>query len=110
MSTVVDLDAVIADADREYPALYQLFGGYFHEDWRDESGTPDEAVRSFVRDAPPDAVAAARRELERLLAGGYDDGALTRVLEAGFGCTYAPAGDGIATTDWLASVRSLLGG
>ena len=110
MTTAVDIDAVVADADRDYPALYQLFGGYFHQDWRDESGTPEATVRSFVGDAPPDAVATARRELDRLLAAGYDEAALSRVLESGFGCMYAPSTDGIATADWLASVRSLLGG
>jgi len=108
MTTAVNVDAVVAEADREYPALYQLFGGYFHEDWRDESGTAENAIRSYAADAPVEAVSAARDELDRLLGSGLDEAQLSRVLESGFGCMYAPSSDGITTADWLTSARALL--
>ena len=110
MSTTMDVEAVIAEADREFPALYQLFGGYFHEDWRAEHATPDAAVKAFADEAPPDAVAAARSELDRLQSAGFDDHALARLLHAGFGSDYVPSDDGITTSQWLANVRALLVG
>ena len=30
MHGVIDIEATIAGADSEFPALFQLFGGYFH--------------------------------------------------------------------------------
>jgi hypothetical protein len=108
MSTTMEIDAVIAQSDREFPALYQLFGGYFHEDWKVEHGSPDAAVRAFIAEAPPEAITAASAELDRLLSSGFDDAALTRLLDDGFRCDYVPASDGIATSDWLARVRATL--
>jgi CdiI immunity protein len=108
MSTTMDIDAVIAESDREFPALYQFFGGYFHEDWREDHDTPDVAVRAFLAEAPPEAVDAARAELDRLLASGFDDAALTRLLAGGFASDYVPATDGVTTSDWLSHVGDLL--
>jgi len=108
MSTTMDVETVIAEADRDFPALYQLFGGYFHEDWNDESATPDAALRTFLEEASAEAVAAARGELDRLMSSGFDDATLARVLEEGFACNYRPGSDGVATSEWLASVRDAL--
>lgn len=110
MNTTMDVETVIAEADREYPTLYQLFGGFFHEDWREEHGSPDAAVQAFIREAPPQAIAAARDELDALLSRAYDDVALTRLLTIGFGSDYVPANDGSTSTQWLAHVRTLLAG
>jgi len=108
MSTTMDVEPVVAEADRAFPALYQLFGGYFHEDWRDEYDSSDVALRAFVSEAPAQAIAAARDELDRLLSSGFDDAALTRLLEHGFRCDYVPATDGITSSQWLAHVQQLL--
>jgi len=104
-STTMDVDTIIARADRDFPALYQLFGGYFHEDWAEEHATPDAAVRAFVAEAPREAAAAARSELDRLLASGLSDAALTRLLEDGFHSDHVPQ----RAAEWLVGVRETLG-
>ena len=108
MSTTMDIDSVITEADRHFPALYQLFGGYFHQDWREDHDDPDAAVRAFTLDAPPDAVAAAADELDDLLGSGLDDSALNRILEQGFGCDYSPSADGITALQWLEGILHTL--
>jgi CdiI immunity protein len=108
MSTLMDLETVIADADREYPALYQLFGGYFHQDWLQEYGDPEAALRAFVVEAPPDAVRAAGAEVDRLLAAGFDDASLAALLERGFDCNFVPAAQAGGPAAWLREVRAAL--
>jgi len=108
MSSVIDIDARIADADSEFPALFQLFGGYFHQDWHEEYATPGAALTAFIEEAPPEAVREAAVELQRLLDLPVDDEALAKLLRAGFDCNYVPSRDGLTTTQWLTAVRDRL--
>ena len=108
MNEPANIDNVIADADSEFPALYQLFGGYFHQDWRTEYATAADAVSSYVGDAPRDAVRAAVAELDRLLASGFDEAQLEHIIERGFGCEYVPEREGTTMAQWLASVAVTL--
>ena len=39
MNGTIDLDT-IASAAADYPALSQLFGGYFHQDWQQDHASP----------------------------------------------------------------------
>ena len=36
-----------------FPELRRVFGGYLHEDYLVESGTPEAALRAFREDAAP---------------------------------------------------------
>ena len=36
-----------------FPELRRVFGGYLHEDYLVESGTPEAALRAFREDAGP---------------------------------------------------------
>jgi len=51
---------------KSYPLLWQFFGGYMHQDWRDDYADEWAAVEGFVQDAPT-KVAAFRREIATLL-------------------------------------------
>jgi CdiI immunity protein len=110
MHGTIDIEQTIATADSEYPALFQLFGGYFHQDWHEEYVTTRDAVNAFVHEAPPQAVRAAVEELDRLLAQRLDESALSRLLQEGFDCNYVPQVDEMTNRDWLAQLRDLLGG
>lgn len=35
----------------DFPALREFLRGYFHQDWREEHGSIEAAVRQFCRDA-----------------------------------------------------------
>jgi hypothetical protein len=108
MNDTVDINTGFPGADTEFPALFQLFGGYFHEDWRSEHAQPAAALAAFKAEAPPEAVREAVAELDRLLTAGLDDGALSRLLDEGFGCNYLPTRDGMNATTWLEHVLDSL--
>ncbi len=107
MNGTIDLDT-IASAAADYPALSQLFGGYFHQDWQQDHASRDAALLAFVRDASPETAGAAAAEIDRLLDAGFDDAALARMLADGFDCNYLPETDGISASDWLGQVRDTL--
>jgi hypothetical protein len=105
MNTAIDIDALITDADSEFPALFQFFGGYFNQDWRTEYETPVDAINAYVADAPPEAVSEAATEIDRVLSLELDEAALARLLREGFDCNYVPELDDGLVSDWLLHVR-----
>jgi CdiI immunity protein len=107
MNGTIDADT-IARAQSDYPALSQLFGGYFHQDWQQDHASPHAALQAFVRDASPDSASAAAGEIDRLLDAGFDDDALARMLTDGFDCNYMPESDGTSPAAWLRQVRDTL--
>ena len=71
MNGTIDIDT-IAHAGADYPALTQLLGGCYHQDWREDHASPDAALQAFVRDASAETVATAASEIDRLLSAGFD--------------------------------------
>ncbi len=61
----------------QYPTLQDLFGGYFHEDFSEEYGSPAEAAQAFLSDASMEEIADVQKEwsaLQKNLAGKpWDD-------------------------------------
>src|SRR4029450_7482055 len=51
-----------------FPELRRVFGGYLHEDYLVESGTPEAALGAFRGDAAPVERRRFRREAKKLLA------------------------------------------
>lgn len=107
MNGTIDTD-VIASAAADYPALAQLLGGYYHQDWREDHTSSDEALQAFLRDTSPETISAAASDIDRLLGAGFDDIALARLLADGLDCNYIAETDGVTATSWLASVRESL--
>jgi CdiI immunity protein len=107
MNGTIDVDT-IAHAAADYPALTQLLGGYYHQDWREDHESADAALHAFVRDASPETVAAAANEIDRLLDAGFDATALPQMLVDGFDCNYIAEADGLTAAGWLAQVRDSL--
>jgi hypothetical protein len=105
MNSTIDIDALIADADSEFPALFQFFGGYFHQDWHADYEVPADAIRAYLLEAPPPAVSEAAAEIDRVLALQLDDVALARLLREGFDCNYVPELEGRTLRDWLVQIR-----
>jgi contact-dependent growth inhibition (CDI) system CdiI-like immunity protein len=107
MNGTIDTET-FAGAAADYPALAQLFGGYYHQDWRQDHASPDEAVRAFIGDASPETVTAAAADIDRLLGAGFDESALAQLLADGLDCNYVAGADGVTAAAWLASVRDSL--
>jgi len=109
MNGTIDINLAIDNAAADYPALAQLLGGYYHQDWQQDHGTPDAALHAFVADASPDTVTAASDEIEGLIEAGFDDAGLARMLADGFDCNYVPVANGLTAAGWLRHIRDVLG-
>jgi hypothetical protein len=107
MNGTIDMET-IDGAEADYPALAQLCGGYYHQDWREDHASPGEALQGFIRDASPETVTAAAHDIDRLLGAGFDDVALARLLADGLDCNYVGATEGVGAAAWLASLRDSL--
>ena len=108
MHGTIDIETTIARADSEFPALFQLFGGYFHQDWHEEYATTQAALSAFLRDASTPTTAAVVADIDRVLALHLDDAALHRVLIEGLDCNYVPGIDERPVDQWLRQLRDLL--
>jgi len=51
----------------DFPALRQFFGGYLHEDFVEEHGSPAVALKTFEADADEDERRRFRAEVKRFL-------------------------------------------
>ena len=54
-------------AASEFPALARAFGGYLHEDFAVQYGSPEAALQAFREDASPAEWRRFQREVTRLL-------------------------------------------
>lgn len=52
----------------EFPHLGAMLDGYFHQDFVAEHGSPEDAARAFLRDAPAGDVGPVRAELDEFIA------------------------------------------
>jgi len=75
----------------DFPALRSFLRGYFHQDMKDEYGSPEEAAREFCADASPEERAVAAAEWARFLerTKGQPIEAINRILTGPLGssCT-----------------------
>jgi hypothetical protein len=90
-----------------YPALWQFFGCYFHQDWVIEAADDSGLVQLFLDSEPGDEADRVRAELDLLLAGPRTEAETGEILRH-LGCDYDPAQTGLSDSDWLQRVRTLL--
>lgn len=88
----------------EYAELRQFLGGYFHQDWHFDFGSPEEVLDAYVEDASDDEVATLAWEIDQLLALGLSEGEMQEALGI-LHSYYVPLGDSSA---WVRSVRERL--
>jgi len=74
----------------DFPALRSFLRGYFHQDMKDEYGSPEEAVREFCQDASPKERAEVAREWQKFLdhTKGQAIEAINRILTGPLGSSY----------------------
>jgi CdiI immunity protein len=92
--------------ESRFPGLFQVLGGYLHQDWDIEAETPDDALRLAAEEGPKQA-AAAVREIDMLLASDVDDKQLMRLIER-LTAGYSPELAGWEARAWLVHARELL--
>ncbi len=75
----------------DYPALRRFLRGYFHQDLKDEYGSPEEAAQEFWNDADEGERTAVAREWARLLTDMKDSplNEFNRVLTRELGSAYS---------------------
>lgn len=99
----------VTDSVKEqFPNLFQLLGGYFHQDWCCDDPDAEAVLRRFMNDATPGDVQAVVDDIDRLLGGNLTDDQLKRIV--GFGCYYYydPTADGMSHTEWFRWVQNQL--
>ena len=89
-----------------YADLARLLGGYLHQDFPEEYGSADGAVRAFAEDGP-ERVDGAAAEIGGLLDEDRSDADLAALLTR-LGSCHRPESDGHTPRSWLAHVRELL--
>jgi hypothetical protein len=80
--------------------LWQFFGGYLHQDWRDDYADEWSALDDFLADGP-DVVADFRRETGALLAKNHPDDELRRIILDELGSFFLVEVEGWKYRDWL---------
>jgi len=92
-----------AVAVTELPALDQLLGLYFHEDWALEDDTPWDVVDHFVREEPQLA-AGLPDEVNEVLSHQPTEEQLKHLVHEELVCDYLPTADGWTYRGWLLAV------
>jgi cobalamin biosynthesis Mg chelatase CobN len=88
--------------------LAHLARAYFHQDYDLEAPTPLEAVRTFQRGEPPDAVAGLISDLEAIQNSHMSESELRELWIRTYGASYDPRDDGKSYREWFAEVLSTL--
>lgn len=88
---------------QQYPALWQFFGAYLHQDWREEYESPSAALRDFVSGDSGYAVDLPT-EIEQVLTSTADDVALEETL-VDLGSFFVPSRAGENPREWLRRLR-----
>ena len=88
--------------------LRELGRCFFHEDYRLEFSSADEAVLSFAHDQGREAVEGLIVELNDLLASSATEDQLRELWITDVYANYDPRDDGLTYREWFAHVRDLL--
>ena len=99
---------------KKYYDLYQFLGGYFHQDWshcyewNDQGPDWKVPVLQFKKDALPDELAIAIKELESLLAEQLTEPELEDALDELGSFVYVPALGYKAYRAWAEDILKIL--
>jgi hypothetical protein len=92
---------------KRFYALQDMFGAYFHEDWRLDDPSTDAVIRRFAHDYPKN-IATVIAEIDELTTLDASDEMLFSHLLHRYGLVYDPASDGLTMRQWLGQMRSIL--
>ncbi|MBP7513519.1 MAG: hypothetical protein KA791_03160, partial [Flavobacteriales bacterium] len=82
-----------------------FFGATFHQDWKLEASSPEDAIELFRQDANKEELWRLAQRIETELIGSQlSDDELSDHLYSEFGSHYYAKGAGLFTREWLAKV------
>lgn len=90
--------------------LRQLFVGYFHQDWKAESGTPEGAIRAYAGGNPADSRALAVAGLTALVTSELSDPQIGAIVMDDYGSYYSPRFNGVSWRRFLETAIDILSG
>lgn len=92
----------------EFEELEEFISCYFHQDWKMEADTDEEAVKLYLAEFHDDLVGQCLQEFDQVLKQ-VNDGILDveKVLTR-FGCAYAYEYFGYTGLEWLERLKSLI--
>lgn len=88
--------------EKLYPGLWQLFAGYFHEDFASYGQTWQEIVQVYVAETSPAARRSAVEEIDQLLEAERSESGLAARLDD-LWVAYLP--DPLTPRAWLEAIR-----
>ncbi|NMP31718.1 hypothetical protein HII17_09100 [Thalassotalea sp. M1531] len=80
--------------------LSQFFGGYFHQDFMEEFGSPENAFNAFLSNSSKDLIKHTHKELDSFLALELSESELAESLGSLY-CDYLPSSDNLTINEWL---------
>jgi hypothetical protein len=99
--------AARVDAVHEFPNLFQVLGGYLHQDFLLEFDTADAALHAAAQGQGSVQVEGAIAEIDLLHARGLPHDELEALIERlTAGC--APELEGWEASEWLMHARAIL--
>ena len=90
---------------RDVPALANLMGAYFHQDW-DIYGDEWDVIDVYVRNDPQTAAGALVSDIEATLAAFQDEAELRSFILDDLGACYLADADGGTYREWLTQIAA----
>ncbi len=94
--------------NNQFPNLTQFFSSYFHQDWTEEANSPSEVVENYLNSEPPESIASALAELNKVLEIPIAPADLETFILDELGCYYNPEADNQTVREWLELVQKSL--
>jgi hypothetical protein len=93
--------------ESRFPGASQLFGAYFHQDWKSNGPTADHVVRTFAKAEGEATVLRTIKDIESLLIEFETEEELTAVLDR-FGNSYNALRAESSCREWLTRTIGVL--
>lgn len=103
----------MSDYQKKFPELYQLLGGFFHQDWvhvfdwKDQSPTFEGVIRYYKNKAKQGSINQDVKELKVFLSLGLSESEVEDVMDE-WSVAYYPYGRKITYNKWLQSILDVL--
>lgn len=88
----------------ELELLKQFFGGYFHEDWRLEAQSPEEALKEYTTHSNQTERILLSKAIQDYIDRFPNEDELSEKLFHELGCYYNPAPSGMPVREWLRGI------